>query len=102
MVRNIVLCSDGTGSKGFQKRGTNVYKLFEAVDLHGYKKDLRLPKQIAFYDDGVGTENLKPLKILGGAFGWGLSKNVKQLYADLVRTYKEGDQIYLFGESRPR
>lgn len=100
MTKNIVLCSDGTGSKGYQKRGTNVYKLFEAVDLHGYKKDRDLPQQIAFYDDGVGTENLKPLKILGGAFGWGLSKNVKQLYADLVRTYKRGDQIYLFGFSR--
>lgn len=100
MVRNIVLCSDGTGSKGMQKRGTNVFKLYEAVDLHRHKKDSRLPKQIAFYDDGVGTESIKLLRILGGAFGLGLSKNVKQLYANLVRTYKEGDRIYLFGFSR--
>jgi uncharacterized protein (DUF2235 family) len=100
MVRNIVLCSDGTGSKGFQKRGTNVYKLFEAVDLHGHGVGPNSPKQIAFYDDGVGTETSKPKKILGSAFGLGLSKNVKQLYADLVRTYKRGDRIYLFGFSR--
>jgi uncharacterized protein (DUF2235 family) len=100
MVRNIVLCSDGTGSKGFQKRGTNVYKLFEAVDLHGHGVGPSSPKQIAFYDDGVGTETAKWKKVLGSAFGYGLSKNVKQLYADLVRTYKEGDRIYLFGFSR--
>lgn len=48
MTKNIVLCSGGTGSKGMQKRGTNVYKLLEAVDLHGHKKDSRLSKQIAF------------------------------------------------------
>jgi uncharacterized protein (DUF2235 family) len=100
MVKNIVLCSDGTGSKGMQKRGTNVFKLYEAVDLHRHKKDSRLPKQIAFYDDGVGTESIKLLRILGGAFGLGLSKNVRQLYANLVRTYEEGDRIYLFGFSR--
>ncbi len=100
MVKNIVLCSDGTGSKGIQKRGTNVYKLFEAVDLHGHKINTSIPKQIAFYDDGVGTETAKWKKVLGSAFGYGLSTNVKQLYADLVRTYKEGDQIYLFGFSR--
>ncbi len=100
MVRNIVLCSDGTGSKGMQKRGTNVFKLYEAVNLHGHGVGPNSPKQIAFYDDGVGTESIKLLKILGGAFGLGLSRNVKQLYADLVRTYEEGDRIYLFGFSR--
>jgi uncharacterized protein (DUF2235 family) len=100
MTKNIVLCSDGTGSKGIQKRGTNVYKLYEAVDLQGNKVDTSIPKQIAFYDDGVGTETSKWRKILGSAFGYGLSKNVKELYADLVRTYNVGDRIYLFGFSR--
>ncbi len=98
--KNIVLCSDGTGSKGMQKRGTNVFKLYEAVDLHGHGVGPNSPKQIAFYDDGVGTESIKLLRILGGAFGWGLSRNVRQLYANLVRTYEEGDRIYLFGFSR--
>ncbi len=100
MVKNIVLCSDGTGSKGIQKRGTNVFKLYEAVDLHGHGVGPNSPKQVAFYDDGVGTESIKLLKILGGAFGYGLSRNVKQLYANLVRTYDKGDRIYLFGFSR--
>ena len=56
--------------------------------------------QIAIYDDGVGTENFKPLKLLGGATGWGLSRNVRQLYKELCRVYDPGDEIFLFGFSR--
>ena len=33
MSKNIVLCSDGTGNSTIKDRGTNVYKLYEAVDL---------------------------------------------------------------------
>src|SRR5574341_1540359 len=57
-------------------------------------------RQVAFYDDGVGTEPWKPLRLLTGALGLGLSRNVKELYADLARAYEPGDQIYLFGFSR--
>jgi uncharacterized protein (DUF2235 family) len=32
--------------------------------------------QVAFYDDGVGTSMFKPWAILGGAFGFGLNRNV--------------------------
>ena len=56
--------------------------------------------QIAIYDDGVGTEKFKPLKILSGATGWGLSRNVKHLYKELARIYDPGDDIYMFGFSR--
>ncbi|TAK90914.1 MAG: DUF2235 domain-containing protein [Burkholderiaceae bacterium] len=99
-AKNIVIFSDGTGNSDIKDRGTNVFKMFEAVDLNGHFDNPPLKQQIAFYDDGVGTESLKPLKILGGAFGWGLSRNVKQLYAALVRSYNPGDSIYLFGFSR--
>jgi uncharacterized protein (DUF2235 family) len=100
MPKNIVVCSDGTGNTAIKGRGTNVFKLYEAVDLEGHKTDPAKVPQIAFYDDGVGTERLKPLALLGGAVGWGLSRNVKQLYANLARTYDLGDRIYLFGFSR--
>ena len=98
--KNIIICSDGTGNTANKGRGTNVFKLFEAVDLTrpNHPKD-GLP-QVAIYDDGVGTERLKFLKILGGAFGWGLGRNVKQLYTDLARTYSPDDGIFLFGFSR--
>jgi hypothetical protein len=48
----------------------------------------------------VGTETFLPLKLLGGAFGFGLAKNVRNLYMDLVRVYDPGDRIYVFGFSR--
>ncbi|MEK6709903.1 MAG: DUF2235 domain-containing protein [Nitrospinota bacterium] len=100
MPKNIVICSDGTGNTTIKGRGTNVFKLYEAVDTEGHKTNLTHTPQIAIYDDGVGTEGLKFLKLLGGAFGWGLGRNVRQLYAALVRVYEPGDKIFLFGFSR--
>lgn len=98
--RNIVICSDGTGNTANKNRGTNVFKLFEATDLALPPQGSSSPLQIAIYDDGVGTETFKPLRLLGGAFGWGLSRNVRQLYTSLVRNYRPGDKIFLFGFSR--
>lgn len=98
--KNIVIFSDGTGNTAIKGRGTNVFKLYEAVDLEGHKKNQNSTPQIAFYDDGVGTGRLRVWRVLSGAFGWGLGRNVRQLYADLARTYNPGDRIFLFGFSR--
>jgi hypothetical protein len=100
MPKRIVVCSDGTGNTAVKGRGTNVFKVFEAVDLDGHRLNPDLTPQVAIYDDGVGTEDFKPLKILGGAFGWGLSRNVKNLYKEIARVYDSGDEIYMFGFSR--
>ena len=100
MPKNIILCSDGTGNTAIKNRGTNVFKMFESIDLNGHRIDPTLDPQVAFYDDGVGTESFLPLKLLGGAFGFGLANNVRKLYMDLVRIYDPGDRIYLFGFSR--
>lgn len=98
--KNIVICSDGTGNSAIKDRGTNVFKIFEAVDIFSHTIDPKIPLQVAIYDDGVGTSTVKPVKIIGGAFGWGLSRNVMRLYAELSRVYEPGDRIYLFGFSR--
>ena len=100
MPKRIIVCSDGTGNTAIKGRGTNVFKLFEAVDLDGHRFNAAVTPQIAIYDDGVGTEQFKPLKIFGGATGWGLSRNVKHLYKELARIYDPGDEIYMFGFSR--
>ena len=62
--------------------------------------DDTLPRQIVYYDNGVGTENFKPLAALGGAFGIGVWQNVKDLYTFVCRNFQPGDQIYGFGFSR--
>jgi uncharacterized protein (DUF2235 family) len=100
MAKRIVVCSDGTGNTAIKGRGTNVFKLFEAVDLESHRADAAKTPQIAIYDDGVGTQNFKPLKIVAGATGWGLSRNVKHLYKELARVYDPGDEIFMFGFSR--
>lgn len=99
-MKNIVLCSDGTGNTAGKDRGTNVWKVYEAADTNGHRRDPELVRQVAFYDDGVGTEQVKLLKALGGAFGYGLKRNVLDLYQSLCRCYQPGDRIFLFGFSR--
>lgn len=99
-TKNIVLCSDGTGNTDTEGRGTNVFKLYEAVDIHGYKSAQGFPRQIAFYGDGVGTENFALHKIIGAAFGFGFAQNIRDLYTELVHVYDPGDKLFLFGFSR--
>jgi len=94
MARKIVLLSDGTGNSAAKVWRTNVWRVFESLDLSG-------SEQIAAYDDGVGTASFKPLAILGGAFGFGLKRNVIDLYKFACRNYRDpDDQIYGFGFSR--
>src|SRR5262249_22471107 len=100
MAKNIVICSDGTGNTTIKGRGTNVFKLYEAIDINSYRLHSSVRPQIAFYDDGVGTENMRWLRIVTGATGLGLGRNIRRLYAELVRVYEQGDNIYLFGFSR--
>jgi uncharacterized protein (DUF2235 family) len=99
-VKNVVICADGTGNTTIKGRGTNVFKLYEAVDQAGHRYDPALRPQVALYHDGVGTESIKWVRVLTGATGWGLSRNVKQLYGELARVYAPGDKVFLFGFSR--
>lgn len=92
--KNIILCSDGTGNKGGYGADTNVFKLYNAVDIHNAKT------QITFYDDGVGTSTNKYIRAVTGAFGLGFGRNIRDFYAFLARNYDPGDDIYLFGFSR--
>ncbi len=70
------------------------WRTFDALDLSG-------SDQVAFYDDGVGTSSFKPLAILGGAFGYGLKRNVIDIYKFVCRNYQaDGDEIFGFGFSR--
>ena len=93
MAKKIVLFSDGTGNSSAKAQTTNVWRLFQALDQ-------TKASQIAKYDDGVGTSSNKYLAAIGGAFGWGLKRNVLDLYKFVCRNYEKGDDIYGFGFSR--
>lgn len=81
MSKRIIVLSDGTGNSAAQVWRTNVWRTFEALDLLG-------SDQVAFYDDGVGTSSFKPTAILGGAFGFGLKRNVIDIYKFICRNYR--------------
>src|SRR5262245_17478680 len=94
MAKNIVLLSDGTGNSSAKLFKTNVWRLYQALDLSD------ATRQVAFYDDGVGTSSFKLFAFLGGMFGVGLKRNVIDIYSFLSRNYCEGDRIFALGFSR--
>lgn len=93
--RRIVICCDGTSNRPDAENPTNVVKIARGVS----PVDSNGTSQIVFYDWGVGTKGFWD-GITGGAFGWGLQKNVEDAYRFLVQNYEIGDQVYLFGFSR--
>lgn len=96
--RRIILFSDGTGNSRAKIWKSNVWRLYKALDLSPETN------QFAFYDDGVGTSSTKVMAALGGIFGFGLARNVRDLYSFLCRNYDSrpnvDNEIYIFGFSR--
>ncbi|WP_137935043.1 T6SS phospholipase effector Tle1-like catalytic domain-containing protein [Mesorhizobium comanense] len=91
--RNIVVFADGTGNSAAKAFKTNVWRLYQALDLAG-------GDQIAVFSDGVGTSQFKPFEIIGLALGFGVKRRVLALYKFLCLNYREGDRIFAFGFSR--
>jgi Uncharacterized alpha/beta hydrolase domain (DUF2235) len=91
-VPKIIILSDGTGNAASSVWRTNVWRIFQSLDL-------RSNDQAAKYDDGVGTSSFLPLAILGGAFGFGLKRNILDAYKFICRNYDhaDGSKIYLLG-----
>jgi len=96
MTRQLVIFCDGTSNK-FGTENTNVVRLLEMLQ--------RDDEQLLFYDPGVGTmpgdmvrDKLRTYIDL--AFATTLGQNVADAYTWLMRTWQEGDQIFLFGFSR--
>lgn len=99
MSKVLVVFSDGTGNSSAKFFKTNVWRLYQAIDVRTPTAPDE-PQQLVYYDDGVGTSSFKPLALLGGALGVGLMRNVMDLYRFVCRHYEPGDRIYAFGFSR--
>ena len=99
MAKRIVVCCDGTWNTPDEAEHgvatpTNVTKAALTVA----PRDSKGIEQHVFYDKGVGTGVFDHLR--GGAFGWGLSKKIKEAYQFVVANYDLGDELYFFGFSR--
>ena len=100
-MRRLVVCCDGTWNSADRAKAdgegrTNVARFHDAVvegDVGGGVEQRR------FYDPGVGTGSWWD-RLVGGAFGTGLSKNIRDCYAWLIANWRPGDELYFVGFSR--
>ena len=110
--RNILIFSDGTGQAGGllpDERRSNIYKLYRATRC-GPDSTIDPSTQVAFYDPGLGSstddDRIKigwirwGRNLISQATGLGITKNIIDCYAEIVRQWRPGDRIYLFGFSR--
>jgi uncharacterized protein (DUF2235 family) len=86
-MADIVVCCDGTWQDAINR--SNVSRLYDALD----------ESVVRCYVKGVGTGDLMD-KLRGGLTGNGLADSLKEGYEFLVREYRPGDHISLFGFSR--
>lgn len=112
MPKNIIIFSDGTGQAGgitFDEVRTNVYKLFRACRV-GPDTAIDPSEQVAFYDPGLGSSAdgskikiqwaRKMYNLASMATGLGITANIIDCYAALIRLYRDGDRVFLIGFSR--
>ena len=102
MGKNLVVCCDGTWNDPDELRGdvaepTNVAKLALAL-AQNVDPSADGQAQHVHYVPGVGTAPGDHL--LGGAFGVGISENIRDGYRFLIENYSPGDLVFLFGFSR--
>ncbi|KAI1367782.1 hypothetical protein F5Y08DRAFT_336317 [Xylaria arbuscula] len=62
--------------------------------------DFFIQFQIIYYQSGVGSRSTLIDRLLGGAFGTGISENIREAYAFICANYVNGDEIVLLGFSR--
>ncbi|MDE2315843.1 MAG: DUF2235 domain-containing protein, partial [Xanthomonadaceae bacterium] len=91
--RRLIALFDGTWNK--PESNTNVERLRRLVAPH----DVAGIEQRVEYIPGVGVAP-GMTHLLGGAFGYGLSGNVKDGYRWLCGQWQPGDEIWLLGFSR--
>lgn len=102
--KNILIFSDGTGQYGGlrpDQRLSNIYKMYRAM-RPGPPNKISPADQFAFYDPGLGSgEGGGRLRnIIAAAFGTGISENIIDCYEAIMKSYRPGDRIFIFGFSR--
>lgn len=99
--KRIIICADGTwnSTKATDTLGasatTNVWLTYQLVKPRANDGT----PQLAYYHPGVGTGGFID-RVVGGATGYGLNRNIQECYRFLIDHYHPGDYIYLFGFSR--
>jgi hypothetical protein len=116
VVKRIILLLDGTWNDiDAGPTDTNIVRMRELISrhlvrvsghghpgddggkkVHGYTKSGK--EHIVYYERGVGTGAFDRFR--GGAFGEGLTQNIRHAYKFLSFWYEPGDEIFIYGFSR--
>jgi uncharacterized protein (DUF2235 family) len=113
MPKNILIFSDGTGQAGGltpDQNISNIYKLYRATRC-GPDTNIDPSEQLTFYDPGLGSQPDSGLFFVTRAYRWlhdvvsqatglGITTNIVDCYAALLRMWQPGDHVFLFGFSR--
>lgn len=113
MPKNILIFSDGTGQAGGlrpDENRSNIYKLYRATRC-APDTAIDPQEQLAFYDAGLGSRPPGGALFVTRAYRWlhnvasqatglGITTNIIDCYAAIIRMWEPGDRIFLFGFSR--
>ena len=113
MPKNILIFSDGTGQAGGltpDQNISNIYKLYRATRC-GPDTTIDPSQQLTFYDPGLGSQPDGGMLFVTRAYRWlretvsqatgmGITNNIVDCYAALLRMWQPGDHVFLFGFSR--
>jgi uncharacterized protein (DUF2235 family) len=113
MPKNILIFSDGTGQAGGltpDQNISNIYKLYRATRC-GPENNIDPREQLTFYDPGLGSQPDSGMLFVTRAYRWlhdvvsqatglGITTNIIDCYAALLRMWQPGDRVFLFGFSR--
>lgn len=105
MVKNIILCFDGTNENFGPHPSTNVLKIYQLLDNNS---------QLCYYQPGIGTASdfdsvadfrrrfsMSSIKnLIDSMFAFCLDDHIMSAYLFLMKHYQIGDSIYMFGFSR--
>ena len=113
-TRQLIVCCDGTNNTlTAGQHDTNVLRLFGELQRTTSEPPREGSKpRVLYYDPGVGSPDDLPAtgvvqmlsrkwdRIAGMASGQGVFENIAQAYQFLMREWRPGDEIWLFGFSR--
>jgi len=104
-VKRLFVCCDGTWQSEYDRSGgvpvpSNVVRFHNCLRETDPRPDGSAIEQLRFYHPGVGATATGIVRILDGAFGFGLARDVRIAYKWLADHYNVGDRIFVVGFSR--
>lgn len=101
-MKRIAIFCDGTWDTPDLPYPTNVYLLYKAARRTAADGTIQLIRYIPGVGTGFGKAGIARQwdRLVGGALGVGVTRNILAAYIYLAEHYEPGDQVFIFGFSR--